>query len=472
MMGIDEFLKFKKELTALVKECGIDKYLKMHDERVAYGICQYLQNLWDIMHDRDEWHMFLARMEDPKPADIAALDYKHAAVEPASRPGVDHYTDDEPIRETGDGSIPLETLYASQDLKDVIIVENEPATHDEHLVQVEDELDQKFQELEKRYVKLLGVVESLLSANNAPEKEFPDSSLKESPVPAIQVLDQEPEESFPPLMGFPEEEPEENSIPTFHYLDQANEEESVPAISLADQQPTEESVPAISFPDPMPGEEAVPVIHFPDPMSGEEAVPVIHFPDPMSGEEAVPVIHFPDPMPGVEEAVPVIHFPDPMSGEEAVPVIHFPDPMPGEEAVPVIHFPDPMPGVEEAVSAIHFPDPFPEEDAVPVIHFPDPEPEEDSVSTRGFHEFPFNLESESTPEPEPQPAPEQEPATGFALETDPIKASNASTASATSNLQENCTRIGHPEAGFHISCFKCDKQKECQNSHENQRTKR
>ena len=481
MMGIDEFLNFEKELTALVKECGIDKYLKMRDERVAYRICQYLQNLWDIMHDRDEWHMFLARMENPKPAETSAFTRKYTVSEPGWEQDSDNYTENEPIQAAEFSCIPQEPLRDSRGSKSGFVDENEPFGHDEHLAQVEDELEQKFLEMEKRYVKLLGVVESLQAAKNAPEKDISVPALNENPVPTIQVLDQEPEtEPFPPLMGFPEEEPEENSIPTFHYLDQAPEEEAVPVIQFSNPTPREETVPVIQFPDPTPEEEAVPVIQFPDPTPGEEAVPVIQFPDPMPGEEAVPVINFPDPMPG-EEAVPLINFPDPMPGEEAIPVIHFPDLTPDEEAIPVIHFPDPTPAEDSAsTKSLHEipfniePEAAPAEDSVSTKGFHEIpfsiEPEaapEDSVSAKGFHEIPFNIEPE--PAPENIPTPEPDPATGFALETNSF---NASAASASGNLQENCQRIGHPEAGFHISCFKCDKQKECQNSHDNQRSRR
>ena len=525
MMGIDEFLNFEKALTALVKECGIDKYLKMRDERVAYGICQYLQNLWDIMHDRDEWHIFLARMENPKPAETAAFTRKQTVIEPGWKNDSDHCAGGEPIQAADPSSILCETLRTPQGSKSGFVDENETSVHDEHIAQVEDELEQKFLDMEKRYVKLLGVVESLQAAKHTPEKDHSEPAFIENPVPAIQVLDQEPEiESFPPLMGFPEEEPEENSIPTFHYLDPTPEEESVPLIHFADQAPVEDSVPVINFPDPAPEEESVPLIHFADQASVEDSVPTIHFPDSMPAEEAdpvinlphtmpgegsVPVINFPDPMPE-EESVPTIHFPDPMPEEESVPTIDFPDLMPGEGSVPVINFPDPMPE-EDSVPTIHFPDPMPEEEAVPVIQFRDSTPVEDSVPTKslheipfnvetetapegsvpakGFHEIPFNMESETAPEdsvptngfheipfntepetaPEAVPTPEQEPSTEFALETNSF---NTSAASDPGNLREKCQRIGHPEAGFHISCFKCDKQKECQNSHDNQRSKR
>ena len=422
MMGIDEFLNFEKKLTALVKECGIDKYLKMRDERVAYGICQYLQNLWDIMHDRDEWHMFLARMEDPKPAETIAFARKYTVKDPLWRQDDDDYTEDEPESEAELSSIHQEPLPTSQDSKSGFVVEGEPLGRDEHLAQVEDELEQKFLDLEKRYVKLLGVVESLQAAKSVPEKDIPGLSLKENPVPAIQVLDQDPEEeSFPPLMGFPEEDPEENAIPTFHYLDPAPEEESFPAINFTGLTTEEPTAQVINFADPAP----------------------------------------------MEESVSPIQFSDSVPEEESISTIQFSDPVPEEESISEIQFPDPAP-IEESVSEIQFPDPTPFEESISAIQFPDPSPEESLASTAGFHEIPFNLETESAPETVPDP----EPATGFSLETNSFNTSNVSNTSTTYSFQENCPRIGHPEAGFHISCFKCDKQKECQNSHDNNRSKR
>jgi len=426
MMGINEFLKFEKKLTALIEECGIGKYLKMRDERLAYVICQHLQNLWDVVRDRDEWNMFLDRMEEPKPSEADAFTRRYTAKVARWNQDTDHYMDDapKPPAESGLGS--LEPLRASQDLKAGVIIENEPAVQNDSLVQVEGEIDNKFQELEKRYVSLLGVVESLLATKDAPEKYSPDVSFKEPAVPVIQ------------------------------------------------------------FPDPETENDLVSAIQFPDPVTENDLVSAIQFPDSAPEGNFASAIQFPDLAPAEGNFASAIQFPDPVTAE-------------GNFAS-AIQFPDPVPAEGNLAPAIQFPDPTPKEPPVSAIQFPDPMPGEISVSTMGFQELPFNLEQRSAPEavPPPKPAPEAvlppkpapeavlppkpapeavpppkpRPATGFALETNSYNTSSVSNVSDTPNLWENCQRIGHPEAGFHISCFKCEKQQECQNSHEKKKARR
>jgi len=366
MTGIDEFLKFQKELTALVKECGIDKYLKMRDDRVAFLVCQYLQNLRGIMHDRDEWNMFLSRMGEPKPAEKNAHEVISKKPDEANIP-----------HEGASGFTPPPKLPGDpKGSTSGFVMENNPQVQDERFLRGEDELDHKLLEMEKRYDELWDIVESLLTEKSASAKDFSEPA---------------PDKDNVPVINFPEPASDKDNVPIVNFPQQASDEDN---------------------------EDHVPIINFFDPVSGQDHVPVINFPEPVSDEDN-------------EDHVPIINFFDQVHDEDHVPVISFPEPASDEDN-------------EDHVPIINFFDSAPDEDNIPIISFPEP-----------------TLEVVPTPKPEP--------ARGFELETKPYNTSNTSN---TSNLQDNCVRIGQREAGFHISCFKCVKQQECQNSHDNQRVRR
>jgi len=440
MTGIDEFLKFQKELTALARECGIDKYLKMRDDRVAFLICQYLQNLRDIMHDRDEWNTFLARMDKTKSAGINTTTNEFISSPPneANIPYNGSF---------GSSSVP-ELPGGHSDLKSGFVLENDSNMQGDRFLRAEDEMDNKLVDLEKRYDELWDIVESLLTERNGSVKDFYDPA---------------PEEDKSPVIDFPGTAPHEDKIPAINFYDPATDEASSPVIDFPGTAVDQDRVPVINFFDPATEEDKVPVINFFDPATEEDKVPVINFFDPAPEEDKVPVINFFDPAPE-EDKVPVIDFFEPATEEDKVPVIDFFEPATEEDKVPVIDFFDPA-TEEDKVPVIDFFDPAPEEDKVPIINFFDPAPEE-AVPTITFSE-PV-LEPVPAPKPvlEPVPAAKPEPARGFELETKSYNNSN------TTNMQDNCVRIGQREAGFHISCFKCVKQQECQNSQDVKRAAR
>jgi hypothetical protein len=343
MMGIEEFLKFEKKLTSLTKECGIDKYLKMRDDRVAYLICQYLQNLWGIIHDRDEWHMFIARMENSNPAGQDAFTHRYE-----NDPEIIAKHHDKTDIPHDNFSIPNESFYIPKDSKTGFFMGNESQGYYGTIHRTKDEIERKLLELEKKYDELWDIVESLL---------------------------------------------------------------------------TEKKASLESFPEPVPDESPVPVINF-------------------SESEIEPELD--------ESLADVINFFESETDEDPVPVINFPDP-------------EPEPELNESLAdVINSFEPAPEHDPFQIINFPEPAPDEKPVFEKGFPDIALEIE----PAPKIVQKPKPEPSKEFKLEP------HSYNISASANIQENCIRIGHPEAGFHISCFKCDRQRECQNSHENQRSKR
>jgi hypothetical protein len=452
-MKKDRFLKFENELKNLVQECGIDRYLKMRDDQVAHLLCRYIRNLWHIMHDRDTWRASMARKVEQELAEINKFSHKSANKSSKSNKP-----------DTFDG--------------------NTPPGQDERLPAMEAEIDQKFQKLSKRYDKLWDVVESLLTAKNVPAKDFTDANAEAADVPAKDF-------TYPGI----EAVNTEGSNDLFKGFTDAHAE-TVSAIVKGYSDPHEEAVNEIVRGYSDPHEEAVNEIvrGYSDPHEETVNDIVKGYSDPHEEVVSNLVRGYSDPNAEVLNDL-VKSFSDSDNVGTYVPKNDF----------SVL---DSAGRVAETAydSANDYSDPNAGLMNDLLIHFPDQTDETDYAPASGFQNFSFAVETESTmksvPAPEPAPVPRPAPTLKAApplrvapapepLSAPPPKAAPApvpkpapAPVSAPKAAPEpdayddqsppltyvqNCTRLGRPEAGFHISCYKCSKQMECQDSHEVQK---
>jgi len=380
MMGIDEFLEFENELTALVKKCGIDNYLKMRDERIAYLICQYLLALWGIVHDRDEWNTFLGRMEDLKPAEVTGSTQENTSIEQKGKREPDPFTADEPLPVSGGikDQKPTEIDNFMQENTKIAPEwksEPDPFTDNESFSANEFSFDEKASTFFSDEI-----VDKLPDENNLFSAPTPVT-----PEPFIDSQDLQPGFTITHEPSVQDERPAQteqaDNEPDQKYLDL--EKKYAHLMGVVESLMATKNAPARDS-------------------SAQEA-----------GETAVPIIHFGDQPASEGTYVPTINFNEPVIKDDPVPLMNSFDPAPADNAF-----------------AAGFQEP-----AIPV---------------------------------------EPKPATGFALkmDSDAPGAPKAPPEPEVFDLHENCQIIGRPEAGFHITCFKCSRQKDCQNSHEKKRARR